>query len=43
MGEKRDGCRLLVGNPEGNRPPGRPRSRLGYNIVMDPGEIGWVI
>jgi hypothetical protein len=25
--EKRNACRILVGNPEGKRPLGRPRSR----------------
>jgi hypothetical protein len=28
MGEKRNTYRLLVGNPEGRRPLGRPRRRL---------------
>jgi hypothetical protein len=33
--------RLLVGNPEENRPLGRPRRKCGDNIKMDLGEIGW--
>jgi hypothetical protein len=33
MGEKRNACRILVGNPEGKRPLGRPRCRWV--------EIGW--
>jgi hypothetical protein len=37
-GEKR--CRLLVGKPEGKRPPGRPRHRWVDNTKMDLGEIG---
>jgi hypothetical protein len=27
MGEKRNACRILVGNPEGKRALGRPRHR----------------
>jgi len=33
--------RVLVGKPEGNRPPGRPRQRWGNNIKMDFKRIGW--
>jgi hypothetical protein len=40
MGEKRNACRLLVGNPEGKRPLGRPRRRWVDNIRMDLGEVG---
>jgi hypothetical protein len=38
MGEKI--FRLLVGNPEGKRPLGRPRRRWVDNIRMDLGEVG---
>jgi hypothetical protein len=31
---------LLVGNPEGKRPLGRPRRRWIDNIKMDLGEVG---
>jgi hypothetical protein len=41
MGEKRNAYRLLVGNPEGKRPLGRPRRRWVDNIRMDFGEVGW--
>jgi hypothetical protein len=41
MGEKRNAYRLLVGNPEGKRPLGRPRRRWVDNITMDVGEMGW--
>jgi hypothetical protein len=41
MGEKRNAYRLLVGNPEGKRPLGRPRRRWVDNISMDLGEVGW--
>jgi hypothetical protein len=41
MGEKRNAYKLLVGNPEGKRPLGRPRHRWVDNIKMDLGEIGW--
>jgi hypothetical protein len=34
MGEKRNVYRLLVGNPEGKRPLGRPRRRWIDNIKM---------
>jgi hypothetical protein len=40
MGEKRNSYRLLVGNPEGKRPLGRPRRRCVDNIRMDLVEIG---
>jgi hypothetical protein len=40
MGEKRNVYRLLVGNPEGKRPLGRPRRRWVDNIKMDLLEIG---
>jgi hypothetical protein len=32
---------ILVGNPEGKRPLGRPRRRWVDNIKMDLKEIGW--
>jgi hypothetical protein len=35
MGEKRNAYRLLVGNPEGKRQPGRD------NNMMNLGEVGW--
>jgi hypothetical protein len=41
MGEKRKAYTLLVGNPEGKRPLGRPRRRWVDNIGMDLGEVGW--
>jgi hypothetical protein len=41
MGEKRNAYRILVGNPEGKRPLGRPKRRwVGY-IEIDLREIGW--
>jgi hypothetical protein len=33
--------RLLVGEPEGKRPPGRPRHRWADNIRMNFGEVQW--
>jgi hypothetical protein len=40
-GEKRNAYRILVGNPEGNRPLERPRRRWLDNIKIDLREIGW--
>jgi hypothetical protein len=34
-------CRILVGNPEGKRPLGRPRRRLVDNTKIHLREIGW--
>jgi hypothetical protein len=34
--------RILVGNPEGKRPLGRPRRRWVDNIKINLREIGWV-
>jgi hypothetical protein len=34
MGEKRNTYRILVGNPDGKRPLGRPRRRWVDNIKM---------
>jgi hypothetical protein len=41
MGEKRSAYRLLVGNPEGKRPLGRPRRGWVDNIRMALGEVAW--
>jgi hypothetical protein len=41
MGEKRNACRLLVGNPEGERLLRRPRCMWVDNIRMDLEEVGW--
>jgi hypothetical protein len=41
MGEKRNACRILVGNPEGKRPLGIPRHRWVDNIKMNFREVGW--
>jgi hypothetical protein len=41
MGEPRNAYRILVGNPKGKRPLGRPRRRWVDNIKMDLSEIGW--
>ena len=38
--ERRGICRVLVGNPEGKRPLGRPRRRWEDNIKMDLQEVG---
>jgi hypothetical protein len=41
MGEKRNAYMLLLGKPEGKRPPGRPRHRWVDNIRMDLEGMGW--
>jgi hypothetical protein len=41
MGEKRNAYRILVENPEGKRPLGRPRHRWSNNIKMDLRKIEW--
>jgi hypothetical protein len=41
MGENRNAYRILVGNPEGKRPLGRPIRRWVDNIKMDLREIRW--
>jgi hypothetical protein len=40
-GDKRNAYRILVGTPEGKRPPRRRRLRLVNNIKKDLREIGW--
>ena len=40
MGEEREVYRVLVGETEGKRPRGRPRSRWVDNIRMDLQEVG---
>jgi hypothetical protein len=40
-GEIRNAYRILVGNPKGKRPLGRPTRRWVENIKMDLGERGW--
>jgi hypothetical protein len=41
LGEKRNAYMILVGKPEGKRPPGRFRLRWEDIIKMDFREIGW--
>jgi hypothetical protein len=41
MEEGRNVYRVLVGNPKGKKPLGRPRRRWEDGIKMDLGEIGW--
>jgi hypothetical protein len=41
MSEKRNGCRILVGMPEGKSPLGKPRRRWVDSINMDLKEKGW--
>jgi hypothetical protein len=41
MVEKRYAYSILVGEPEGKRPLGRPRCRCVDNIKMDLREIKW--
>jgi len=41
MGEMRIVCNILVGKPEGKRPPGRFRRGWEDNIRMDVKKIQW--
>jgi hypothetical protein len=41
MGAKRNTYRILVGNPKGKGPLGRPRRRWEDNIKMYLRELGW--
>ena len=41
VGEGRGAYGVLVGRPDGKRPPGRPRCRWKDNIKMDRQEVGW--
>jgi hypothetical protein len=41
MGETKNACRILMGNPEGKRPLGRPRRISVDNIKMYLRDIGW--
>ncbi|KAJ4448577.1 hypothetical protein ANN_10595 [Periplaneta americana] len=41
MGESRNGYRVLVGRPEGERPLGRPICRWEDNIKMDLRKVGY--
>ena len=40
MEEGRGVHKVLVGNPEGKRPLGRPRRRWEYNVKVDFQEVG---
>jgi len=40
MGERRGLNKVLMGKPEGKRPPGRPRRRWEDNIKIDLQEVG---
>jgi hypothetical protein len=41
--ERSENCRVLVGNPEGKRPFGRPRRRWEDGIKMGLEEISWEV
>jgi hypothetical protein len=41
MGEKRKLYKVMVGKPEGKRPPGKPRRRWDNGIRMYLRETGW--
>jgi hypothetical protein len=42
MGERRHAHRVLVGNPQGETPLGRPRRKWEDNIKGDLQNVGWV-
>jgi hypothetical protein len=35
MGDRKGASRVLVGKPDGRKPPGRPRLGWEHNIAMD--------
>lgn len=39
VGEKKNACRFLVGEPIGNRSLGRPRCKWDGNVKMDQKEV----
>ena len=39
--EKKNACKILVGKPDGKKPPRRPRRRWVDNIKMDARDIKW--
>jgi hypothetical protein len=41
IGAMKNAYRILVAEPEGKRPLGRPRCRWVDNIKRDLGEMGW--
>jgi hypothetical protein len=41
VGEERNACRVLVENPEGNRPVDKPRRRWEDNIKIHLRELGF--
>jgi hypothetical protein len=41
MRDRRGAYMVLVGEPEGKRPFGRPRRRWEDNIKIDLQEVGW--
>jgi hypothetical protein len=43
MGEKKNACRILMGNPEGKRLRGRPGRKWVDNVKKDPKRhrMGW--
>jgi hypothetical protein len=41
MGKRKNAYRILVGKPEGKRPPGRPIRRWLYSIKIDLRDIEW--
>jgi hypothetical protein len=43
MGEERKVYKVLMGNPEGKRPLGRPSRRWEDGIRIDVREIGWTV
>jgi hypothetical protein len=43
MGEKKNACRILVGEPGGKKPVGNPRRRWVNNIKIHLREIVWMV
>jgi hypothetical protein len=40
-GKLRNAYKILIGKPEGKRPPGGPKCKWDNNIRMDLMEVGW--
>jgi hypothetical protein len=42
MGEKKNTCEVIVGNPEGKPQFGRTKCRWNFNIEIVPEDVDWI-